>query len=369
MKNRQRLILFLESFKMGGAERQASFLAKSLKEEYELHLLTLDDKGELINFCEAEGISYSSVKLNSHGGKISRLRNALKVWITLLKLKPAIIVPFTYFPNLYVNLVWRLTSARVGIWNQRDEGRLIMGGILENFALKQATHVVSNSVIGADFLKQTFPFISRVELIRNAVVKGMVTESVQDWRQKLKVDDATFLAIMVANIHQFKDHETLIKSWAQFKSAYPEASTRLLIVGEDYGLQSALSNTCKHLSIDDEVIFLGRQADVADLLETSDLGILSTKKEGMPNAVLEYLMHELPVVATNLPDIETLLEGTESKIVPQGDEVAQGAAIAQYYQLWKSNHARFSGNREKVINSYTMEAMVNQYRQLFQSPR
>ena len=364
MKKR-RVIIFLESFKMGGAERQAMLLAKGLKYDYDFHFMAADDDGELIHFCQKEGFPYSSVSIERYGGKGTRLADAFRVLSAFMRLRPAVIIPFTYFPNLYANMVWRLTGAKICLWNQRDEGRLIMGGILERFALKQASNIISNSVIGADFLKSKFPFIDHVQLIQNAVVQEEPIFTPAHWRAQLGLEDQAFIAVMVANVHQFKDHDTLIRAWALFKTDHDEASAKLLIVGEDYGLGQKLKALSHSLSIEEDVVFLGRQQDIPGLLTTCDLGILSTKKEGMPNAILEYLIFGLPVVATDLPDIRLLLEGTESAVVRGGDVQALGVAIATFYLNWLKDSSKFDLNRDKATKCYSAEAMVSKYRQIF----
>ena len=65
-------------------------------------------------------------------------------------------------------------------------------------------------------------------------------------------------------------------------------------------LMEGLRELAGQLGIRDEVFFLGRCDNVADLLFASEIGVLSSKAEGFANAILEYMAADLPVVATDV---------------------------------------------------------------------
>ena len=66
--------------------------------------------------------------------------------------------------------------------------------------------------------------------------------------------------------------------------------------------------------------FLGQRDDVGDLHHAFNLFVQSSDYEGTPNAVLESMALETPVVATAAGGTaEVLRDGVDGLIVPTGD--------------------------------------------------
>jgi glycosyltransferase involved in cell wall biosynthesis len=69
--------------------------------------------------------------------------------------------------------------------------------------------------------------------------------------------------------------------------------------------------------LDHNVTFLGQRHDVPRLLRACDIGVLSSKSEGLPVSLLEYGLAELPVVATRVGQCEEVLDfGRAGILVP-----------------------------------------------------
>jgi glycosyltransferase involved in cell wall biosynthesis len=80
------------------------------------------------------------------------------------------------------------------------------------------------------------------------------------------------------------------------------------------------------------VCFIGRQPyeRVPDLLNASDLLLLSSRSEGMPNVVAEARACGLPVVATDVGLCRAMLDGHEKcRVVPAGDVPGLASAVSQ----------------------------------------
>lgn len=76
---------------------------------------------------------------------------------------------------------------------------------------------------------------------------------------------------------------------------------------------------CRH-ALDDAVLFLGRREDALSLISASDALLLTSSIEGFPNAIMEAMYAQLPVVATEvggIPDLVT--HGTHGFLHQVGD--------------------------------------------------
>jgi glycosyltransferase involved in cell wall biosynthesis len=110
----------------------------------------------------------------------------------------------------------------------------------------------------------------------------------------------------------------------------------------------SLRGLAGELGIKDDVFFLGRCDNVAELLFASDIGVLSSKAEGFANAILEYMAAGLPVVATDVGGArEAISEGGTGYLVASGDDEKMAEHIIKV--LNDPQRARDMGQRGKVI--------------------
>src|SRR5204863_1840718 len=102
----------------------------------------------------------------------------------------------------------------------------------------------------------------------------------------------------VARLEPVKNHGLLLEAAAELRRrAVP---FRLRLVG-DGPLRAAYEARCADLGLCRNVEFLGRRADVEQLLASTDIATLVSVREGIPRAVLEAMASGLPVVATDVP--------------------------------------------------------------------
>ena len=140
----------------------------------------------------------------------------------------------------------------------------------------------------------------------------------------------------------------------------------LLLVGT--GPQAGeLRRLARELGIADRVHFAGWRDDVPRILRASDLFVLPSRWEGMPNALLEAMAAGLPVVATDVEGVRELLGAAA------GEQVVAPAD-------WRSLSQRIvelAGDRERASQlgranqlraaDFSWPAMVAAYESLFSS--
>src|SRR5690606_31080161 len=114
---------------------------------------------------------------------------------------------------------------------------------------------------------------------------------------KLKGKEDDFKIICVANLRPQKDHLNLITA---FQMLAPELNVSLHLIGEDPGTEYSASvhTAIENSPVNNKIFFYGSQAEIIYLLKQADLGVLSSRSEGLPLALLEYGIAGLPVVCT-----------------------------------------------------------------------
>jgi len=124
----------------------------------------------------------------------------------------------------------------------------------------------------------------------------------------------------VGRLHRQKGVEWLIETagaWLARLSDYD-----LLLVGTG-PLQGRLESVCRSAGIAERVHFSGWRGDVPEILAASDLLVLPSAWEGMPNVVLEAMASRRPVVATDVEGVRDLLGPSAARqLVRYGDTQA-----------------------------------------------
>jgi glycosyltransferase involved in cell wall biosynthesis len=136
--------------------------------------------------------------------------------------------------------------------------------------------------------------------------------------------------------------------WAGFVES---ANTR-----ETYTLQATLA---ARLGLGDSCRLLGNRTDIADLHHTFDVFVQSSDYEGTPNAVLEAMAFESPVVATSAGGTaEIVRDGIDGLIVPIGDVGAIGGAVRTVLHDPFAARARATSARRRVETDLSFETRM-----------
>ena len=307
MKGR-RIVFVLGNLELGGAERQALILARHLVEQEgaEVEVWGFDRTGPVAEICEQHGIKSRVVP--------SSPKQSKDLAALLREARPDILLPYTLAPNVVCGLVWRLTGARLCVWNQRDEGIFPLTTECEHEAVRRTPLFISNSNAGARYLIESLSVDpSKVHVIPNGIEVSQPQFDRRAWRERLEIDESSFVACMVANLHANKDHATLLRAWRIVVSALEQQGRKavLVLAGKHYGAYESLVDLARELGLRDSVRFAGQLSDVAGLLSAVDLGVFSSRSEGCPNGALECMAAGLAVVGSDIEGIRDALGGSE----------------------------------------------------------
>jgi glycosyltransferase involved in cell wall biosynthesis len=149
------------------------------------------------------------------------------------------------------------------------------------------------------------------------------------------------------------------KGHADLLVAAAELATRgrrlvLLLVGD--GAQRARLEAMAHsLDIKESVRFLGRRSDVPRILRRVSAACLPSWAEGFPNAVMEAMAAERPVVATAVGGCRELLEhGANGLLVPPRAPERLAEALARIFDDPEEAAAMGRRARRSVARRYAL---------------
>ena len=129
-----------------------------------------------------------------------------------------------------------------------------------------------------------------------------------------------FVVTMVAAFRPQKDQDTLIRA-----STHLEPNYRLQLVGGGQRGEE-LKALCRELGLEDRVQFLGVRMDVPDIMEQSDVIVLSSHWEGFGLAAVEGMASGRPMVATDGDGLRDIVGGAGVLFQP-GDDQELASAI------------------------------------------
>jgi glycosyltransferase involved in cell wall biosynthesis len=131
---------------------------------------------------------------------------------------------------------------------------------------------------------------------------------------------------IAASLTPVKRHDLLVRSFARLRPNAETRTPRLLLLGE--GPQRArLEDLARTCGVADRVHFEGATREVGAYLRYIDIGVLCSDREGLSNAILEYMSYSLPVVATDVGGNSELVSADNGIIVARNDVDALSNAL------------------------------------------
>jgi glycosyltransferase involved in cell wall biosynthesis len=170
---------------------------------------------------------------------------------------------------------------------------------------------------------------------------------------------------IVANLIPYKGHIDLIEALGRIDAQLPPDWT-LLVVGRDDGSGGLVRKRAESLGIGPRVRWLGQRSDVPAILRASDIGVLASHEEALPNSLLESMAAGLPTVATSVGGVtDVATNGIDALLVPPRDPAALAAAILKLAGDGALRARIGQSARRRVESAYSLEANVNAYLRLY----
>jgi len=205
----------------------------------------------------------------------------------------------------------------------------------------------------------------RCVLIHNAIDTDQYTrrEPVQAAKQRLGFAFDRLLVGAVGRLSDEKNFLGLIRVFAALVRDGIDAE--LVIVGE--GPQRAKLEAARAAEGMQDCIHLpGYRSDVIDYYHAMDVFVLSSIREGLPNVLLEAMALEVPVVATAVAGVPSLVQHEHSGLmVEPGDLRALGEALKRMLLDAQLRCRLAAAGRHAVTTDFTFSARMAKVRAVF----
>lgn len=167
----------------------------------------------------------------------------------------------------------------------------------------------------------------------------------------------------ISNFRPVKRVPDVIQVFARVRARMP---SRLLLIGEGPEM-AVVRRMVEELGLAEDVFFLGKQEDVAEVISMADLMLLPSSKESFGLVALEAMACGVPVVATRAGGLpEVVIDGVCGLLLPIGDVDGMAEAALRLLQD-EAMYRSFSQNSiERSKTMFCHELITHQYERLYQ---
>jgi glycosyltransferase involved in cell wall biosynthesis len=178
--------------------------------------------------------------------------------------------------------------------------------------------------------------------------------------------------VCLANIHELKDHENLIRAFDLLHRQSLAYNDYVLILAgtlkEEDAYYQSLLKLIKERNLEKHIQFTGSISNVKMLLNNAFIAVLSSKTEGFPLSIIEYGLAGLPVVACNVGQIAEILDNGNAGILvePQNSSSLSSGLLALIED--KTKQELLAKNlQNRVRELYSADAVYNTLKKVYSS--
>ncbi len=354
-----RVTTLVDSLLAGGAERVAVELACGLdRERYEPHVLVSRGDGPLLELLERSAVPYTILG-RADAWDLGPWRIAHRHLVEHADLLHS----HKFGSNAWGALLAR--TARVPLvaheHNFSEAASRSRRFIDRRWIASRAHRVLCVSQSVADVERASGVPDERIEVVPNGVRIGAAWP-VGAARAELGLGGRSFTIGIVGRLRPEKAHEVLLEAVADLARAGRDV--RLCVVG-DGPRMNELQLLAARLGIDGRVTWAGERRDAATLAGAFDASVVCSHWEGLPLAALESMAAGVPLVASSVGGLPTLLDGDAGVLVPPADPAALAGALRELIDdpLRRADIA--AAGQARVAERYSFDGMVRHVQDIY----
>ncbi len=364
LSNRRIKVLFvIGALTTGGTERQMIGILNQLdRQKFQPFLFTFYSHGELVDQIPEDVTHYCDQRQNSKqprrwlpGGIQSHLTASLSAYCQHQQID--VVYDRTFHVSLVTGAACRISKtpylntivanpfqafyATAGIF-----GRIKYWRLRKIYRHAAAVLCVSDGIVDAAAKFYRLPnstFVScpnfidqqrltQIDLAARQRQSPAEADLCQHDQRQTAADTNCLKVIAVGRLHHDKGLDVLLQS-VQYLVHQQQLNIQLTLVG-DGPERHNLEAITVDFSIQSHVQFVGWVANPAPWVARSDLFVLSSRSEGMPNSLLEAMFLGTPAIATDCPfgPAEITEGGTLASLIPIEDATSLSNAIVEFVQ-------------------------------------
>ena len=276
----------------GGAERTLINLANKIEENgndevYLISLIKSDFQYKINN-----GIKIINLNANNIIQRYYKLKKIL------LKENIDIAINFWVQPTIFVAKYAKKHNIKIIYSERGDPSDSEYTGVLKylrNKAFKNVDRFVFQTEKAKEYFENDIQ--NKSVVIHNSVSINNV--------ETIKIVEREKRIVTVGRLHIQKNQIQLLKVFKEISKIYPDYVLEIYGKGE---LEEELKKYCQENYIEDKVKFVGTTQNLFEKIKSAKMFVLTSKYEGMPNALLEAMALGIPCISSNYSPTDSVFE-------------------------------------------------------------
>jgi glycosyltransferase involved in cell wall biosynthesis len=309
---KKKLLHLITGLEVGGTEMMLLRTLPGLQEKFDNRVCSIMGHGFIGDNLEGAGIPVYYLGLKN----IFDIRTIFRFRKIVREFKPDVLINYLIHADLFGRIFGKIFGVKKIVSSQR--GSLLNWEWLRFFD-KITSFLIYRYIVQTETARNNL--LHRLNLNKEKVLILPNAIDIIDFdfyldegkkKDELSLNSDFLNIICVSNLRIGKGHIYLLRS---FEDIYQKhKNINLLIVGDGNQKASLLKQVSDYASRKN-IYFLGERNDIKELLRISDIFVLPTLAEGMSNSILEAMTSKLPVVTTDIPENQALIENNVDGIL------------------------------------------------------
>ena len=351
---KKEIIFYIPSIEGGGVEKNLYLLIKYLPKQIgKIHIITANKKNN-----NSRSVRYICPNSDYWSKKNRALKNIICIYLLIKNFWSSKAVILSFQSNLTSIIISKILGFRVLI-RLNTSLKKYLDNFLKKILFKFIYSLSDIIIVNSKFFQKELNIVNlRSHLIYNL-------SSYEKKRKKLNFFNK-FKGLKILNIGRLtnqKDQLTIIKSLNILRRK--GINFRCSIIGRGT-FKNVLNTEINKLNLNKNIKLVGFKSHAEQYISQSDIFVLSSKFEGLPNVLIESQKYDVPVISSNCPTgpKEILMNGKLGELFPVGNYIILANKLFDISQnkkilkLKSSKAKKYLKRFDPIINSRKYSKLI-----------
>ncbi len=292
---KKKIQFFCPSIEEGGVEKNLFNITNNLSDDFDISIITANnDKKKFFN----KKIKFISIK-NNKFNKSSRLIKSLLSAMLFFKNYDRRNILISFQSNIIAIILSKIMFNKV-IVRSNASPHIYAKNVFKRYLLRIFFNLANKIIVNSNEFKNEF--LKYFKLNSVVIYNPVESKSYLMKKSNKKINfsffknTSSYIKILsIGRIVKQKDHLTILRAINKIKY---KKKIRFCLIGKGY-LENNLQYYIKKKGLDKIVKIIGYKENIYPYIVKSDLFILSSLYEGLPNTLIEARSFGIPIFSTN----------------------------------------------------------------------
>lgn len=347
-KTRLKVALVISDLAVGGGQRMVYELCRHFPDAVDALVLVMNGHSDDLNFEDSFAASGIKTKYFSRVGSRLSLKTVLEIMRDLMLFKPDVV--HGHLGGQVIAVLWAKYfhgKSVITMHTTPDKGiKTNLASDVKKLLAKKKLSLVAVSDENLRLTQEAFGVRDGLYVVPNGI-------TLDDYDTDRVFSESTVF-VNIARQDANKNQQLLLRAFKKLSEARDNVELILVGDGPEHDKLVNLGSACKGVSV------VGSSNEVSHFLSLADVFCMSSKREGLPLAILEAMAAGLPVLSTDVGGISDVVrDGVTGLLVPSDDidSMFEGMVSMTDAEARK----KFSERGKTRVKEFSSEHMAAKY--------